>query len=155
MRTTLIKHSLLLTTISLLGACASEERFNTARAINEECQVEMQAARTAVQLRDKGKTKADMQKQLPPIEPGSSRLLKSLYEIVTETYQFSSLNEVVYPTYRFELCMRQLQDKPYPASLAVIEQPLLNCQAQYALQRSEQSTACILQAMDQFTPHNR
>lgn len=152
MITTLTKHSLLLVSISLLGACASKERFNTAKAINEECQVEMQAARTAVRLRDKGKAKADMQAQLPPIEPDSSRLLINLYEIVTETYQFNSLNEVVYPTYRFELCMRQLQGKAYPASLAVIEQPLLNCQAQYALQSSKQSTACILQAMDQLTP---
>jgi hypothetical protein len=152
MKATLKKLCLLLVTVSLLGACASKERFNTAKAINEECQVEMQAARTAVRLRDKGKTKADMQAQLPPIEPDSSRLLINLYEIVTETYQFNSLNEVVYPTYRFELCMRQLQGKAYPASLALIEQPLLDCQDQYALQSSAQSTACILQAMDQFTP---
>ena len=145
------KHSILLTTIALLGACANQERFNSAREINEECHMEMQAARTAVRLRDQGKPKSLLQDQLPPIKAGSSRLLINLHTIVTETFHYSTLNEVVYPTYRFELCLRQLQNKPYPISLAVLEQPLLNCQQQFAMQSSKQSTECVQQAMDQLS----
>jgi hypothetical protein len=148
MITVLTKHSLLLASITLFGACASEESFHTAREINEECHMEMQAARTAVRLRDKGKPKSTLQSQLPPIKPESSRLLINLHDIVTETFQYTTFNEVVYPTYRFELCLRQLQNKPYPISLAVIEQPLLHCQQQYGLQSSKQSTECIQHAMD-------
>ena len=150
MITVLTKHSLLLATIALLGACANQERFNNAKEINEECHMEMQAARTAVRLRDQGKSKSLLQDQLPPIKTDSSRLLINLHAIVTETFYYSTLNEVIYPTYRFELCLRQLQNKPYPTSLAVIEQPLLNCQQQYALQSSKQSTECIQHAIDQL-----
>ena len=146
-----IKLSLLLTTITLLGACANQEHFNSAREINEECHMEMQAARTAVRLRDQSKPKSLLQDQLPPIKPDSSRLLINLHAIVAETYQYNTLNEVIYPTYRYELCLRQLQNKPYPKSLAVIEQPLSNCQQQFALQSSKQSTECIQHAMDQLS----
>ena len=142
------KHSILLATIALLGACAGQERFNSAREINEECQIEMQAARTAVRLRDQGKPKSLLQDQLPPIKEDSTRLLINLHAIVTETFHYSMLNQVVYPTYRYELCLRQLQNKPYPNALADIEQPLLHCQHQFALQSSKQSTECIQQAMD-------
>lgn len=148
----LTKASLPLATIALLGACASKESFNSAREINEECQIEMQAARTAVRLRDQGKPKSVLQQQLPPVNSESSRLLINLHDIVTETFQYTSLNEVIYPTYRFELCLRQLQNKAYPASLAAVEQPLLACQQQYALQSSRQSTECVQQAMDLATP---
>ena len=152
LKSMMIKPSLLLILVSLLGACASKERFNTPQKINEECNMEMQAARTAVRLREKGKPETFMQETLPPIKPESSRLLHNLYDIVNETYQHTALNEVVYPTYRFELCMRQLQNKPYPTSLAVIEPSLIECQQQFRMESTKQSTECILQAIDELNP---
>lgn len=148
----IVKLSLLVTLIGLLGACASTERFNTPQKINQACNMEMQAARTAVRLRDKGKSKSFLQDTLPPIKPESSRLLHNLHDIVSETYQHTTLNEVVYATYRFELCMRQLQHKLYPVSLAVVESPLMNCQQQFAMESSQQSTECIMQAIDHLKP---
>ena len=149
----LIRPSLVLALISALYACASKERFNTANAINEECRLELEAARTAVRLRDQGKTQASLAEKLPAIQANSSRLLLTLHEIVTETYQYSALNEVIYPTYRFELCLRQLLHKPYPKSLASAEPGLLVCQRRYGTQSSQQSTECVQHAMDQaITP---
>ena len=150
--TTLNKASQFLLLIALLTACASNESFDTAKEINEECYLEMQAAHTAVRLRDKGNPQAILQDSLPPITPKSSRLLRNLHDIVTEIFQYKTLNEVIYPTYRFELCSRQLQNKPYPASLAMLEKPLLNCQQQYGMDSSKQSTECVIQIIDNLNP---
>ncbi len=136
----------------LLSGCASKERFTTAKEINEACQVEMQAALTAVRLRNEGKPKSALLAPLPAITEHSSRLLVNLHVIVDETYQYPALNEMIYPTYRFDLCLRALQQKPYPVSLAPVEPALLNCQRQFGLESSAQSTQCVSAAIDAYTP---
>jgi len=138
--------------VPCINACASKESFHTAEAINEECHAEMQAARTAIRLRDKGKPKSLLLEPLPQITADSSRLLVKLHAIVYEAYQYPALNEMIYPTYRFELCLRELQQQSYPVSLQVVAAGLLNCQMQYGLQSSASSTQCVSDAIDQLAP---
>jgi hypothetical protein len=146
------KQLTLLTLFVLLSACASKEHFSTAKEINEECQVEMQAALTAVRLRNEGKPKSVLLAPLPAITEQSSRLLVNLHTIVDETYQYPALNEMIYPTYRFDLCLRALQQKPYPVSLAAVEPALLNCQRQFGLESSAQSTQCVSDTINALAP---
>jgi hypothetical protein len=134
--------------VMMMAACASKERFDSARAINEECQLEMQAARTAVRLRNQGKPKSELLAPLPALAENSSRLLVNLHMIVYETYQYPDLNEMIYPTYRFDLCLRTLQHKPSPDSVTLLIPDLLQCQAQFGLESSEQSTQCVSTVID-------
>lgn len=133
--------ALLLCTLLCLSSCATR---NDAKAINAACTLEMEAARTAVLLRDEGKTKTAMLQTLPPLTPTSSRLLQQLHAIVAEVYTQPGLNEVIYPTYRFQYCIRQLQHQPVPQSLAEIQPRLLSCQQTYGTLASPESTTCIL-----------
>ena len=139
-----LKISLLFISLHLGSGCASRDIPNTATGINEECGFEMQAARTAVRLRDKGKTKAFLKSQLPPIDKNSLRLLRKMYEITDEVYEYTQLNETIYTTFRFELCQRELLNKPRPPSIQAVLPELLKCQQEYKIQSSVKSTNCIL-----------
>jgi len=134
-----------------LSGCATRDTPNTANEINEECGFEMQAARTAVRLRDKGKTKTHLQAQLPPVDKNSLRLLKKMYEITDEVYEHTQLNETTYTTYRFELCQRELLRKPMPPSIQAVLPELLKCQQEYKMQSSVKSTKCILAGIETTT----
>lgn len=133
----------LLTIVVCLGACASQSS-PSARAINKQCTLEMETARTAIHLRDKGRDKDSMMQTLPPLKSDSTRLLQQMHVIVQETFAFPSLNDVVYPTYRFEYCVRQMQHKPVPTNLQAVAAQLLACQAQFGSQPSKPATECIL-----------
>jgi len=111
----------------------------------------MQAALTAVRLRDKDTTKSMLLEKLSPLQKDSSRLLVNMYQIVDEVYSHSWLNESIYPTYRFELCQRQLLSKPYPLALVPVLPILKQCQLKYGIEASEQATECILTGLDNFT----
>lgn len=143
-----------ISTLAVLGlcvsliACTTPEQFHTASAINEECSLEMQSARTAVRLRDKGKPEAWLKDQLVPLSEKSSRLLINMHDIVDEAFSNKDLNETTYSTYRFELCMRQLQARPYPTSISAIKPDLLACQSEYGDKSSAGSTQCIIDAID-------
>ncbi len=138
------------TLLLLLSACTIGERFNTPAAINEECSLEMQSARTAVRLRDKGKPYDWLKNQLVPLSEHSSRLLMNMHEILDEVFKHTELDETIYPTYRFELCMRQLQKKPYPISLAAIKPGLSVCKKTYGNKSSANSTQCVIEAIDEL-----
>jgi len=58
-----------------LSACAHEP---TNQEIQSQCRLEMEAGRTAVQMRKQGRTKQAMLQTLPPLHPDSSRLLRSM-----------------------------------------------------------------------------
>jgi len=141
------KRFFILTFLILNTGCATRDIPNTAKEINEECAFEMQTARTAIHLRDKGKTKADLQSKLPPLDKNSSRLLKKMYEISEEVYEYTELNETVYTTYRFELCQRELLGKALPNSTQTVLPALLTCQQQYGDKSSVKSTNCILEGI--------
>ena len=138
----------------LLGACllcsaCSSTPFSTAREINEECQLEMAAARTAAQLRDEGKPRERLAEMLPPLQADSSRLLWQMHVILEESYTYPQLNAVTYATYRFEHCMRELQNKPAPKHMQEIYTALLNCQNQHGASASASGTQCIVAAFPQ------
>ena len=139
---------------NLLGACllcsaCSSTPFSTAREINEECRLEMAAARTAVELRDEGKPRARLAEMLPPLQADSSRLLWQMHVILEESYAYPQLNAVTYATYRFEHCMRELQNKPVPKHMREIYAALLNCQNRHGEKASATSTQCIVAAFPQ------
>jgi hypothetical protein len=142
-----IKTSILVTAILVVSACTTTRTQQEAEAINIECGFEMQAARTAIRLRDKGTPKATLEAQLVPVSRDSSRLLIKMHEIANEAYQYTELNETVYATYRFELCQRELINKPMPGSLEQVMPQLMHCQDRFANQSSAQSTQCILVAI--------
>ncbi|MGD9386212.1 MAG: hypothetical protein PVF28_06625, partial [Thioalkalispiraceae bacterium] len=62
-----IKTSILVTAILVVSACTTTRIQQEAEAINIECGFEMQAARTAIRLRDKGTPKATLEAQLVPV----------------------------------------------------------------------------------------
>lgn len=138
---------MMITKVSLIGmsllalsACASGP---TRHEIHAECRLEMDAARTAVQLRDKGKDKRAMLQTLPPLHPNSTRLLRQMYQIVDEAYAFPDLNEIVYGIYRYEHCARQLRHQREPSTFAVIHAQLQACQARFGRKVSKQAVACV------------
>ena len=152
---TLINKSRLLVTVFLLttgylflSGCASRDIPSTATEITEECGFEMQAARTAIRLRDKGKTKTFLKSQLPPIDKNSLRLLLKMHEITDEVYEHTQLKETIYTTYRFELCQRELLNKPRPPSIQAVLPELLKCQQEFKQQSSVKSTNCILAGIE-------
>jgi hypothetical protein len=135
----------------LLGACSTTNVSQTTKEINIECGLEMQAARTAVRLRDRGKPKSSLLVQLAPITQDSSRLLIKMYEITHEVYAITELNEVVYPTYRYDLCQRELLKKPVPDSIQDVLPGLMECQNKYQLKSTPKSTRCIQMAIENST----
>lgn len=143
-----VKTCLIIFLAALISACATKDIPDNAQTINEECGYEMHAARSAIRLRDKGKAKKDLLTKLAPIDQNSSRLLIKMHEISNEVYQYAELNEVVYSTYRFELCQRELLHKTVPDSLPDVLPLLLQCQQRYADKSSVKSTSCILDAVN-------
>ncbi len=138
----MMKTNLLLVIVAgmSLSACAHEP---STRAIRSQCRLEMEAARTAVQLREQGKTKQDMLQTLPPLYPDSTRLLRQMYQNIDDTYTYPKLNDTVYGIYRFEYCVRQLQHKPVPKQIQEVSSQLLVCQTQFDQQASKQIVKCI------------
>lgn len=133
-----------LTLLLFFTGCAEKKPFTTANQINEECTLEMEAARTAVLLRNDGMSRDDLSRTLPPLNKDSSRLLVFMHEILGEVYKYKDLNEVIYPTYRFELCSRQLTNKPYPYTITQIYPALLACQSRFGKNASTDATKCVL-----------
>ena len=145
---TIIKPGILVSGLLLVSACATRDIPNTAKEINEECGFEMQAARTAIRLRDKGKSKTHLQSQLPPLDKDSSRLLVNMYDITDEVYKYTQLNETIYAIYRFELCQRELLNKPRPPSMQAVLPDLLKCQQEFRIKSSVKSTQCVLAGIE-------
>lgn len=135
-----IKILLVIAASMTAGACAHDP---STRAIKAQCRLEMEAARTAVQLRVQGKSKQQMLQSLPPLHPDSTRLLRQMYQNVNDTYAFPELNDFVYGIYRFEYCVRQLQHRPVPQHLQEVSTQLLACQTQFAGHASSQVVACV------------
>jgi len=133
-----------------LAACASDPGHDP-QAIHEQCRLEMNAARTAVHLREQGKSRQAMQQTLPPLSDDSSRLLRQMYAIVDETYRYPRINDVVYGIYRYDLCARQLQHRPVPA-LEKIYQNLLACQARFGRQASHAAISCVRHSYPDYSP---
>jgi hypothetical protein len=136
------------TCLFIVSACATKKPYPSAKEINEECILEMEAARTAIRLRDKGKSQQEMAATLPPLNKDSTRLLVYLHQIVDESYRYPKLNEVIYPTYRFELCIRRLTNKPYPDDIERVYANLMECQQQYGNKASNTATRCVTAAFD-------
>lgn len=124
-----------------LGACATDAD-NVTETVHTQCRLELDAARTAVHLRDRGKSKQDMLHSLPPLHTDSTRLLHQLYAIVDETYTFPKLNDVVFGIYHYDNCTRQLRVQAMPA-LESIYPKLLACQARFGRQVDKQAVSCV------------
>ena len=137
--------------ILFLTACATDTAQQSARKINEECGWEMQAGRTAIRIRDSNKPPSTLKARLKPLSKHSSRLLVVMHEIADEVYTFKDLNETTYSVYRFELCMRQLQKKNYPASITPQHEDLLACQQQYGNKSSPEHTQCVTKTVEQHS----
>lgn len=135
-----IKFSLTALALLNLAACASGP---TQHEIYYECRLEMDAARTAVQLRDKGKDKMMMLRTLPPLHKNSTRLLRQMYQIVDETYACPNLNDIVYGIYRYEYCARQLRHERVPVKLETVQPQLQACQARFARHVSKAAIDCV------------
>lgn len=130
--------------VLLISSCAAKQPFSNAKEINEQCMLEMEAARTAIRLRDKGKSRQDLAQSLPQLNKDSSRLLVFMHEILNEVFHYRQLNEVIYPTYRFELCSRQLTHKDYPYNIQKVYPDLLECQEKFGKKASSEGTHCII-----------
>lgn len=140
------KHVSVLCLVLALNACAQGTEVDQ-KTIQRTCRLDLEAARTAMQLRNQGKSKAEMLQTLPPLTQSSNRLVQQLYHIVDEVYTYPTLNQVVYPTYRFEYCTRQLQHLPVPAQFRQIAPQLLDCQTKFGTTVSTQAVDCVRDAM--------
>jgi len=131
-----------------LSACAHDP---TNQEIKSQCRLEMEAGRTAVQMREQGRTKQAMLQTLPPLHADSSRLLRSMYQSIDDTYTFPALNNTVYGIYRFEVCARQLLHQPAPPPLPDIAQQLVACQTKFGRQASPNIVRCVRATCQQET----
>jgi hypothetical protein len=138
---TMTRAACLLVAALLLSACA-QRHSPTDHAVQAQCRLELEAARTAIQLREAGKTKQAMLQSMPSLTADSSRLLQQLYQIVDEVYAYPDLNQIVYGTYRFEYCAHQLRQQPVPV-LANCIAPLRVCQTQFGVTVSRQAVDCV------------
>jgi hypothetical protein len=136
----MIKTLLIFTAGIALSACAHDP---SNRAIKTQCRLEMEAARTAVQLRKQGKTKRAILQSLPPLHADSTRLLHQMYQFVEDTYAFPDLGDGVYGIYRFEYCVRQLKHRGVPQQTQDVSPQLRACQAKYGSQVSRQAFSCV------------
>lgn len=138
----MMKIKFILAALALLNltACASGP---TRHEIYYECRLEMDAARTAVQLRDKGKDKMSMLRSLPSLHKNSTRLLRQMYQIVDETYAYPDLNDIVYGIYRYQYCARQLRHEAVPVTLQTVQPQLRACQKRYGRQVSKHAIDCV------------
>lgn len=143
-----VKYLLVLLTLLLATGCATDSASKKAKAINEECALEMQAARTAVRLQRAGKPASTLKSRLKPLGEGSSRLMVIMHEVVDEAYRFTDLNETTYAVYRFEICQRQLQKKNYPASITPQHEDLLACQEKFGNRSSAEHTRCVTDVVE-------
>lgn len=132
-----------------LAACATGP---TQHAIHAECRLEMDAARTAIQLRNKGKDKRTMLQTLPPLQHDSTRLLHQMYQVVDEAYTFTDLNDVIYGIYRYEYCARQLRHQRVPSKFETVYPQLRTCQAHFDRHATKQTVTCVRSV---FAPPNR
>ena len=145
------KRNLILPVLLLFVSACANNPYDSAKEINEACAFEVQAANTAIKLRDKNKPLASLLAKLAPLKKDSSRLLVNMYQVVDEVYSHPWLNETIYSTYRFELCQRQLLYKQYPLTIEPVLPMLKHCQQQYGATSSEQTTECILNGLDGYT----
>ena len=140
----MMKTNLVIIAISVLSLSGCAERQHVSNnAIRQHCRLEMEAARTAIRLRDQGKSKQEMLQTLPPLHPDSTRLLQQMYHIVDEVYAFAGLNETVYATYRFDYCAHQLQRQAVPEKFQDVFPQLQACQAQFGMQVTKPAMACV------------
>lgn len=123
-----------------VSGCAHDP---SVRAVRTQCRLEMEAARTAVQLREQGKSKQAILQSLPPLHADSTRLLRQMYQFVDDTFAFPELNDSVYGIYRFEYCVRQLQHRAVPRQLQEVSRQLLACQTQLDNQTPANAVSCV------------
>ena len=145
------KRNLILPAVFLFISACANDPYDSQQEINEACHFELQAALTAIKLRDKGKPKTLLLSRLTPLEKNSSRLLVNMYQIVDEVYANSWINKNIYSTYRFELCQRQLLSKPHPLTINPVLPALKLCQQQFATESSEKTNECISMAIGNNT----
>jgi len=136
----MIRYVLVVMALFTLAACASGP---TRHEIHHECRLEMDAARTAVQLRNKGKDKMTMLRTLPPLQQNSTRLLQQMYRIVDETYAVPGLSDLVFGIYRYEVCVRQLRHLPVPTDINAVHSQLQSCQTRFHRQVSKKLVNCV------------
>lgn len=136
----MIRHVLIVMVLFALAGCTSGP---TRHEIHHECRLEMDAARTAVQLRNKGKDKMTMLRTLPPLQQDSSRLLQQMYQIVDETYAVPGLDDLVFGIYRYEVCARQLRHLPVPTDINTVHSQLLSCQTRFHRHASKKLVNCV------------
>lgn len=145
------KAVLVLLTWLLLSSCASHPGALSAREMNAECAIELQAARTAMNLRNKHKPAEFLTSQLPPNDTQATAAVKNLHEIVHEVYDNPTLTTDNYAIYRFETCLRRYRNKPRPQSVSPLISGMQTCQQQYQQKDPARYTHCIIKVMDKHT----
>ena len=143
-------HSVFLIGLFLFVSACANDPYDSPKEITEACNFELQAAFTAVKLRDKGKPKLMLLSKLGPLSKDSSRLLVNMYQIVDEIYTHNDLDTIIYPAYRYELCQRQLLFKPHPLTIKPVLPMLKQCQESKDTASAEQATECIVTGLNTF-----
>jgi len=138
---------LLIPILLLLNGCANSQH-KSEKFIQNACAFESLAAGTAIKLRDKGKTKADLQSDLVPLDKNSSRLMVNMYQFTDEVFEHGWINQMTYSNYRLELCHRQLRQKHYPLTMNPILTMLRQCQQKST--SNDQAINCIHRGLDQY-----
>ncbi|MES2933218.1 MAG: hypothetical protein V4805_07000 [Pseudomonadota bacterium] len=107
------------------------------------CKQDQQAAVGAIALRDKGKTKEELSKPLPPRGPDNNRLAKLMYEILDDIYGYPEIKEFPYYVFRSEMCFRSAQGLSNPSGFPVIARKALECQTTHGAAQSHELINCI------------
>ena len=140
-----MKNFISILTVTLLTACGeSNVKDNSNAEVKDlksdnkasvevalgQCRNELQAAASAPQLRDTGKSKRDLAAILPPRE-SNNKMAKIMWSVLDDIYESPQISAGTYFTYRSEMCIRRNFGEKNPASLKIIEPLLLSCQEKY------------------------
>lgn len=144
MRTALYLLLMLATTLLQAAPVAARERF--------QCSIEIQAAASVIDLRERGQSKDFVTAPLPPRESvfngkrGSlqARLAVQMYSIIDDVYAHPGITAAPYLAYRMAACSERNAGRKAPLRFAEVALPMSGCQDKHGKLASRALTQCAV-----------
>jgi hypothetical protein len=113
----------------------------------------MNAALTAVELRDSGKPRQTLEAHLPPRNLASlSPTASMMYSIIEDVYEVPEIQQFPFFFYRAETCYRRNSGEPTPPSFKSASVSVLACQRKHGGNSSYALMTCIRDAIIRASP---
>ncbi len=130
-------------------SASSDQDAKVSKAIDKLCRLEQGIAMAALQLRDEGKSKAEVLKPLPDPSSaeGKSDLGLAMHSVVEDIFAYPKVKSFPYFIYRSELCFRRYEKKPIPSSFKAVAKDVLGCQKKHGSESSDPLINCVRAAI--------